>query len=74
MQGNIPPGLAQLAAGRDLITLAELGRVLNKAPQTLRKLHCTDGDVYGIRLRKLGNRLMAPVADVARVLAGEVAQ
>ncbi len=70
MHENIPPGLAQLARGRDLITLAEVARVLNKAPQTLRKLHSADGAVYGMRPRKIGGRLLWAVADVARVLAG----
>ena len=70
MQTEIPPGLAAIARGRDYITLHELSEALNKAEQTLRKLHCTQGEVYGIRLHKIGGRLTASVADTAALLNG----
>jgi hypothetical protein len=67
---NIPPGLAAIAAGRDYITVRELSQVLSRAEQTIRKLHCTQGEVYGIRLHKIGGRLLASVSDTAAVLNG----
>jgi hypothetical protein len=67
---QISPGLAATARGRDYITLRELAEALNKAPQTLRKLHCTQGEVYGIRLHKIGGRLHASVDDTAALLTG----
>jgi len=69
-QITTPPGLARLAGNRDYITLRELAQVLCKAEQTLRKLHCTRGEVYGIRLSKVGGRLLAPVAETAELLNG----
>ena len=70
MRTEIPPGLAATAGGRDYITLRELSEALNRAQQTLRKLHCTQGHVYGIRLSKIGGRLQASVADTAALLNG----
>lgn len=65
---SVPPGLAQLAGDRDQITLHEFATLINRADQTLRKEHCLRGHVYGVRLKKIGNRLHAPVAEVARLL------
>jgi hypothetical protein len=70
MEINIPPGLAAIAGNRDFITLRELSFVLNRAEQTIRKLHCLNGEVYGIRLHKIGGRLSASVADTAALLNG----
>lgn len=67
-QITVPPGLARVAGNRDFITLRELAQVLCKAEQTLRKLHCTQGEVYGIRLHKVGGRLLAPVTEAAELL------
>lgn len=65
--------LAVIAAGRDHITTAEFARALNKAAQTVRKLHCLTGQAYGVRPIKPpgSNGLLWPVADTASVLAGE---
>lgn len=67
---NIPEGLAKVAGNRDLITVRDLSQVLSKSEQTIRKLHCTKGEVYGIRLQKIGGRLMASVLQTASVLNG----
>jgi hypothetical protein len=64
------PRTSRNARGRDYITLRELSKALNRAEQTLRKLHCTQGEVYGIRLHKIGGRLTASVADTAALLNG----
>ncbi len=66
----IPPGLAAVAGNRDYITVRELSQVLSRAEQTIRKLHCLNGEVYGIRLHKIGGRLLASVADTAAALNG----
>jgi hypothetical protein len=66
----IPPGLEAVADGRDYITVRELSKVLSRAEQTIRKLHCQNGEVYGIRLHKVGGRLLASVVDTAILLNG----
>lgn len=68
-----PPKLAALAQGRDLIQTAEFALVANRAPQTIRKNYCLQGQCFGIRPVKFGNRLLWRVVDVAAVLNGEVA-
>ncbi len=70
MQTEIPPGLAAIAAGRDLIKTVEFAKALNKAPQTVRKLHSLTGEAYGIRPTKIGNDLNWPVAHTAELLCG----
>ena len=67
----LPKGLAAIAGQRDLITVRELAQVLSRSEQTIRKLHCVNGEVYGIRLTKIGGRLMASVFDTASVLNGD---
>ncbi len=67
---NIPLGLATIAGTRDLITTRELAKLLSRSEQTIRKLHCINGEVYGIRLQKIGGRLMAPVSETAALLSG----
>ena len=66
----IPPALAEVAAGRDHISTREFGKAINKAPQTIRKNFCVDGEAYGIRPTKIGNGLIWPVVGVAALLAG----
>jgi len=65
--------LVRIKAGRNYMTTAELAEVLGKSRQTIRKLHCLDGAAFGIRPVKIGNALSWPVADVERLLSGEVA-
>ena len=68
---SIPKQLAKLAAGRDFIVTDEIAAATNHKPQTVRKTHCQTGEYFGIRPVKLGNRLLWPVADVAKLLNGE---
>jgi hypothetical protein len=67
-QGNIPPALAKLAVGRDNLTTREFAKAVNKAEQTVRKLHSTCGEVYGIKPTKIGNQLQWSVASTAKLL------
>lgn len=69
---NIPPALAEIAAGRDHILTPEFGHAINRASQTARKEFCLKGEAYGIRPVKFGNRLLWPVAQIAALLNGEV--
>lgn len=66
----IPPALAEVAKGRDLIDTAEFSKATIRAPQTIRKNYCLTGHCFGIRPVKIGNRLLWPVADIARLLTG----
>ena len=66
-----PVGLAVISQGRDYILTAEFATVVNCATQTIRKNFCQTGHCYGIRPLKIGNRLLWPVADITRLLAGE---
>lgn len=74
MQVTIPTALAAVSQGRDLINTAEFAKATNRAPQTVRKNFCLTSECFGIRPVKIGNRLMWPVAEVARLLNGEAAQ
>lgn len=67
----IPPNLAAISRGRDHLTTVELATATNHRPQTVRKVYCTTGAYFGIRPIKLGNRLLWPVNEVARLLNGE---
>ena len=69
---SIPPNLAELAKGRDHIQTNEIATVTNHRPQTVRKSYCMTGSYFGIRPIKLGNRLLWPVADIAKLLNGGV--
>ena len=71
MSTSLPHGLATMAAGRDLISTFEFAQVTNRASQTIRKNHCLQGECFGIRPVKFGNRLLWPVADIAALLNGE---
>lgn len=66
-----PPALALIAAGRDHIQTAEFARATNKASQTIRKNFCLTGHCFGIKPVKVGNHLLWPVAEIARLLNGE---
>ena len=72
-QRLLPAALAATTQGRDHILTAEMGQAIGKASQTIRKLHCLQGAVYGVRPVKIGNRLLWPVADIAALLNGEAA-
>lgn len=71
METIIPPGLAALAAGRDHIDTADFAKTFTRASQTVRKNYCLQGECFGIRPLKVGNRLLWPVAEIARLLNGE---
>jgi hypothetical protein len=66
----MPPALAEIAARTDHLVTSELALVLRRATQTIRKAYSATGHYLGIRPRKLGNRLLWPIDDVAQVLAG----
>lgn len=68
MRTSLPPALAEIAAGRDHVLTPEFGRAINRAEQTIRKAYCHNGEAYGIRPVKIGNRLLWPVADIAALL------
>lgn len=66
---TIPPGLAALANGRDVITTREAARIVNRAAQTLREWSCLgNGPIRPIRIN---GRLAWRVVDLAAVLRGE---
>ena len=69
----IPPALAAATQGRDLVTTAEFAKVTARASQTIRKNYCLQGECFGIRPVKIGNRLMWRVLHHARIvpIAGE---
>lgn len=64
------PGLEAKAAGRDHLNTAEFAQVTNRASQTIRKNFCLQGECFGIRPLKVGNRLQWPVAEIAHRLNG----
>jgi hypothetical protein len=68
---QIPPGLAQIARGRDHVLTPEFADAIGKASQTVRKNYCLTGEAYGIRPVKVGHHLLWPVADIAKILRGE---
>ena len=69
---SIPTNLAEISKDRDHILTDEIATVTNHKPQTVRKSYCMTGAYFGIRPVKLGNRLLWPVADVAKLLSGGV--
>jgi len=60
--------LEQLANGRDHITTEEFAHIIGLSPQTVRKNYSATGEVYRIRPKKPGSRLLWPVADIAAQL------
>lgn len=67
-QNLIPQGLSVIAGNRDLITTPEFAQVFNVQPQTVRKNYSMTGHAYGIRPKKIGNRLLWSVAQIAEKL------
>jgi hypothetical protein len=65
---KIPHALAVIAAERDFIKTAEFARAINRASQTIRKNYCLTGECFGIRPVKFGNRLLWPIAEIAKLL------
>ena len=65
---DIPPALAALANGRDLIDTPALSRVTFHAKQTIRKLYSQQGHYFGIRPIKIGNKNLWPVRPVANLI------
>jgi len=69
----IPPRLQEVAGSRDFISTRETALTLNKSTQTLVKNLCIQGHSYGLIPKKIGGRLLWPVADIAKLLNGGVA-
>jgi len=67
-----PSYLAETATKTDHLRTDELARVLRRASQTIRKANSQTGHYLGIRPVKLGNRLLWPIAEVAKLLGGAV--
>ncbi len=68
---RVPPALAKLARGRDLITTREFAFVTNVEQQTVRKNLSSHGHCFGIKPTKIGNKNNFPVAETALLLQGE---
>ena len=69
-QQTIPTGLAQVAAGRDLIPTSDFALSISRKSQTVRKNYCLNGECFGIRPVKFGNRLLWKVSEIADLLNG----
>ncbi len=72
MSINSLSALSAIANGRDHIQTAEFARAANRASQTIRKNYCLQGECFGIRPIKIGNRLLWPVAEIFKLLSGSV--
>jgi hypothetical protein len=70
---EIPEALAVIAAGRDHVPTNDFGKATLHADQTIRKNYCLTGECFGIRPVKVGNRLLWPVAEIAKLLTGGAA-
>jgi hypothetical protein len=68
----IPPALATLAGGSDLVTVIGLATWSQCQPQTIRKNLSQHGHFHGLRPVRFGRRVMFRVSDVAKLV--EVAQ
>lgn len=68
----LPTSLAQIAAGRDHVKTNEFAHATSCADQTVRKNYCLTGECFGIRPIKVGNRLLWPVVEIAKLLNGGV--
>lgn len=64
----IPPGLAEVAQGRDYIRTEEFAHAMCRAVATVHKNHCLTGECFGVRPVKRGKLLLWPVAAVAQAL------
>ncbi len=67
----IPITLAAIAIGRDHIKTDEFAHCVNRKNQTVRKNYCLTGQCFGIRPIKFGNKLLWPVAEIAKLLNGD---
>jgi hypothetical protein len=67
---SLPPALLAIATARDHIQNSDFGLVLRRASQTVRKNYITT-ECRGVRLIKVGNRLLWPVSEIAAFLYGE---
>ncbi len=65
---NLPRGLSAVAGNRDLINTVEFAKVFNVQPQTVRKNYSIEGEVYGLKPIKIGNRLLWSVQQIAEKL------
>ena len=65
---NLPRGLSAVAGNRDLITTSEFAQVFNVASQTIRKNYSINGEAYGLKPIKIGNRLLWSVQQIAKKL------
>ena len=65
---NLPRGLSAVAGNRDLITTPEFAQVFNVASQTIRKNYSINGEAYGLKPIKIGNRLLWSVQQIAEKL------
>ena len=65
---TIPPGLAEVAQGRDYIRTEEFAHAMCRAVATVHKNHCLTGECFGVRPVKRGKLLLWPVAAVAQAL------
>ena len=65
---EIPPGLAELAQGRDYIRTEEFAHAICRAVATVHKNHSMTGECFGVRPVKRGKLLLWPVAAVAQAL------
>lgn len=67
----VPQALQAVAGNRDTLTTNEAAPAINRQPQTLRKWACLEnGPIRPIRIH---GRLAWRVADLAKLLNGEVA-
>lgn len=64
----IPPGLAEVAQGRDYIRTEEFAHAICRAVATVHKNHCLTGECFGVRPVKRGKLLLWPVTAVAQAL------
>jgi hypothetical protein len=70
MSNDTLTALTAIAAGRDHLITSEFATAVNRSGQTIRKNYCINGECFGIRPVKVGNRLLWPVAQVAALLTG----
>lgn len=67
---EMPAGLLAIAGNRDLVTTNEFAEAFNVTGQTVRKLYCMYGEVYGLVPVKVGNRLLWSVRGIAQLMKG----
>lgn len=52
-----------------VLTTEEFALAVKASPQTIRKNYCLNGECYGIRPIKIGNRLLWKYDEVKKLLA-----